>query len=61
VGFSKVIPENDTSKTEYSNTQQGLPGVGYILVRNWTYEGVSRVLGLFSAEKQQRVGSTFKF
>jgi hypothetical protein len=34
VGFSKVIPENDTSKTEYSKTQQGLPGVGYTLARN---------------------------
>jgi hypothetical protein len=29
VGFSKVIPETDISKTEYSNTQQGLPGAGY--------------------------------
>jgi hypothetical protein len=29
VGFLKVIPENDTSKTEYTNTQQGLPGIGY--------------------------------
>jgi hypothetical protein len=33
-GFSKIIPENDTSKTEYSNTQQSLPGIGYILARN---------------------------
>jgi hypothetical protein len=29
VGFSKVIPANGTSKTEYSNTQQGLPEIGY--------------------------------
>jgi hypothetical protein len=29
VRFSNVIPANGTSKTEYSNTQQGLPGVGY--------------------------------
>jgi hypothetical protein len=34
MGFSKVIPEKDTSKAEYSNTQQGLPGVGYTLARN---------------------------
>jgi hypothetical protein len=34
VGFSKVIPENDTSKTEYTNTQQDLPGIGYTLARN---------------------------
>jgi hypothetical protein len=34
VRFSKVIPANGTSKTEYSNTQQGLPGVGYTLARN---------------------------
>jgi hypothetical protein len=34
VGFSKVIPEIDTSKAEYSNTQQGLPEFGYALVRN---------------------------
>jgi hypothetical protein len=29
VGFSKVIPETDIGKAEYSNTQQGLPGAGY--------------------------------
>ena len=30
---SKVIPENKaTSKAEYTNTQQGLPVIGYILV-----------------------------
>jgi hypothetical protein len=34
VVFSKLRPEKDTSKTEYSNTQQGLPGVGYILAHN---------------------------
>jgi hypothetical protein len=34
VVFSKLIPKKDTSKTEYSNTQQGLPGVGYILAHN---------------------------
>jgi hypothetical protein len=55
MGFSKGIPETDTSKAEHSNTQQGLPGFGYTLARNWTYEGTAKVLGLFSAEKQQRV------
>jgi hypothetical protein len=50
-----VIPEKDTSKTEYSNTQQGLPGIGYTLARNETHEGIVKALGLFSAEKQQRV------
>jgi hypothetical protein len=34
VGFSKVIPETDIRKAEHSNTQQGLPGVGYTLARN---------------------------
>jgi hypothetical protein len=34
VGFSKVIPERFTSKTEYTNTQQGLPEIGYNLARN---------------------------
>jgi hypothetical protein len=29
VGFSKVIPERFTSKSKYTNTQQGLPGIGY--------------------------------
>jgi hypothetical protein len=29
VGFSKVIPEKGASKTEYTNTQQNLPGIGY--------------------------------
>jgi hypothetical protein len=29
MGFSKVIPEKFNSKTEYTNTQQGLPGIGY--------------------------------
>jgi hypothetical protein len=29
VGFSKVIPKNFTSKTEYTNTQQGLTGSWY--------------------------------
>jgi hypothetical protein len=28
VGFSRVIPEKFTSKTEHTNTQQGLPGIG---------------------------------
>jgi hypothetical protein len=55
VGFSKVKPETDTSKTEHSNTQQGLPGFGYTLARNWTHKGIVKVLGLFSAEEQQRV------
>ena len=31
---SKGIPENSaTSKAEYTNTQQGLPVIGYTLVR----------------------------
>jgi hypothetical protein len=34
VGFSKVIPETDTSKAEYSNTQQDLPKFGYTLACN---------------------------
>jgi hypothetical protein len=34
VVFSKLIPEKDSSKTEYFNTQQGLPGTGYALARN---------------------------
>jgi hypothetical protein len=29
VGFSKVIPENNTNKTEYTNTQQDLPTSWY--------------------------------
>jgi hypothetical protein len=53
--FSKLIPKKDTSKTEYANTQQGLPGIGYTLARNETHEGIVKVLDLFSAEKQQRV------
>jgi hypothetical protein len=28
MGFSKGIPETDTSKAEHSNTQQGLPRFG---------------------------------
>jgi hypothetical protein len=34
VGFSKVIPENFTSKTEYSNTQQGLPKIRVYFAHN---------------------------
>jgi hypothetical protein len=34
MGFSKGIPETDTSKAEHSNTQQGLLGLGYTLARN---------------------------
>jgi hypothetical protein len=34
VGFSKVIPETDIGKAEYSNTQQGLPRIGYTFTRN---------------------------
>jgi hypothetical protein len=47
MGFSKVIPETDIGKAEYSNTQQGLPKLGYILTRNYTHEGIARVLGYF--------------
>jgi hypothetical protein len=34
MGLSKVKPATDTSKAEHSDTQQGLPGFGYILARN---------------------------
>jgi hypothetical protein len=34
MGFSKVIPEIDIGKAEYTNTQQDLPGIGYTLARN---------------------------
>jgi hypothetical protein len=34
MGFSKVIPENVTSKTEYSNTQQDLPGMRVYFAHN---------------------------
>jgi hypothetical protein len=35
VGSSKMFPEKHiTSNAEYTNTQQGLPGVGYTLARN---------------------------
>jgi hypothetical protein len=34
-GSSKMFPEKHiTSKAEYTNTQQGLPGIGYTLARN---------------------------
>jgi hypothetical protein len=55
VGFSKVIPRNFICKTEYTNTQQGLSEIGYTLARNYTHEGIVKVLGFISAEKQQRV------
>jgi hypothetical protein len=35
VGASEALTEKQvTSKTEYTNTQQGLPGIGYTLARN---------------------------
>jgi hypothetical protein len=35
VGSSKALPEKyKTSKAEYTNTQQGLPGIGYTLAHN---------------------------
>jgi hypothetical protein len=35
VGSSKTLPEkHKTSKAEYTNTQQGLPGIGYTLAHN---------------------------
>jgi hypothetical protein len=34
VGFSKVIPEKFTNKTEYTNTQQGLPGIRVYFAHN---------------------------
>jgi hypothetical protein len=34
-GSSEVLPEvNQQSKAEYTNTQQDLPGIGYILAHN---------------------------
>jgi hypothetical protein len=34
VGFSRVILEKFTSKTEYTNTQQGLPRIGLYFAHN---------------------------
>jgi hypothetical protein len=35
VGSSKALPgKYKASKTEYTNTQQGLPGIGYTLAPN---------------------------
>jgi hypothetical protein len=35
VGSSNALPEkHKTSKAEYTNTQQGLPGIGYTLAHN---------------------------
>jgi hypothetical protein len=35
VGSSKALPEkHKTSKAEYTNTQQGLPGIEYTLAHN---------------------------
>jgi hypothetical protein len=35
VGASETLREKQvTNKTEYTNTQQGLPGIGYTLARN---------------------------
>jgi hypothetical protein len=34
MGFSKVTPATDTSKAEYSDTQEGLPVFEYTLARN---------------------------
>jgi hypothetical protein len=35
VGSSKALPEkHKTSKAEYTNTQQGLPGIGYTLAHS---------------------------
>jgi hypothetical protein len=35
VGSSKTLPEKHiASKTEYTHTQQDLPGIGYTLARN---------------------------
>jgi hypothetical protein len=35
VGSSKILPEKyKASKDEYTNTQQGLPGIGYTLAHN---------------------------
>jgi hypothetical protein len=35
VGSSRALPEkHKTSKAEYTNTQQGLPGIGYTLAHN---------------------------
>jgi hypothetical protein len=32
--FTAGIPESSSSKTEYTNTQQDLPGLGYTLALN---------------------------
>jgi hypothetical protein len=34
VGFSRVIPEKFTGKTEYTNTQQGLPRIRVYFAHN---------------------------
>jgi hypothetical protein len=39
-GFSKVIPEKFTSKTEYASTQQGLPEIRVYFAHNQTHEGL---------------------
>ena len=56
---SKALPENKaTSKAEYTNTQQGLPIIGYTLVRYLDMQGFLAG-GVCFAEKQLRVSPYF--
>ena len=60
-GSSKVIPENKvTSKTEYTNTQQGLPEKGYKLSLLTRHAKAYESSGFSFAEKQQRVDPYFQ-
>ena len=60
-GSSKVIPENKvTSKTEYTNTQQGLPEEGYMISFKLDMQRLGKALGFTFAEKQLRVGPYFQ-
>jgi hypothetical protein len=41
VGSPKTLPEKHiASKAEYTNTQQGLPGIMVYLAHNYTHEGL---------------------
>ena len=55
-GSSKVIPENKvTSKTEYTNTQQGLPEEGCLNIPLTRHAKACESCGFTFAEKQLRV------
>ena len=46
---SKLVPGNsDTSKAEYTNTQQDLPVIGYTLVRYLDMQGCERLWVYFA-------------